>query len=257
MSPMGPMPDPSRALRGALKLCEQGIACFPCGAHKRPTTPHGFKEATAEISGLRRLWLDYPGHLVGVPTGQPNGFDVIDIDARNGGATWFATNRPRLEQNRIHRTRSGGLHIFFQHEPLQRCSAGKVAPGVDVRADGGYIIWWPAAGFRVLADYPLKPWPAWLSAPEPRPRQPATTRIPDSRSLTAIARAVAQAPEGERNRVAYWGACRAGEMVASGLLPFDSALALIAEAASRAGLPTAEARRTAISGIKAGGRANV
>jgi hypothetical protein len=35
------------------------------------------------------------------------------------------------------------LHFFFQHAPGLRCSRGLIAPGVDVRADGGYVIWWP------------------------------------------------------------------------------------------------------------------
>ena len=50
-----------------------------------------------------------------------------------------------------------------------------------------------------------------------------------------------------------WAACRVGEMVASGLLRSDAAVALIAEAASRAGLPYVEAERTARSGIRVPG----
>ena len=66
---------------------------------------------------------------------------------------------------------------------------------------------------------------------------------------------LAGASEGERNSLTYWAACRAGEMVASGLLNADAAAAVIAEAATRAGLPRAEAERTARSGIRAvGGR---
>lgn len=43
------------------------------------------------------------------------------------------------------------------------------------------------------------------------------------------------------------------EMVASGLLGADAAAAIIAEAATRAGLPRAEAEDTAWSGIRATG----
>jgi hypothetical protein len=64
---------------------------------------------------------------------------------------------------------------------------------------------------------------------------------------------VAGARSGERNNLTYWAACRAGEMVASGLLGADAAAAVIAEAATRAGLPRSEAERTAWSGIRATG----
>jgi hypothetical protein len=68
---------------------------------------------------------------------------------------------------------------------------------------------------------------------------------------------VANAPEGKRNRLTYWAACRTGEMVASGLLAAETASAIISEAAIHAGLPRGEAERTARSGIHAtegGGR---
>jgi hypothetical protein len=40
-------------------------------------------------------------------------------------------------------------------------STGKIADGVDVRADGGYAIWWPSTG-RPIEDAPICEWPDWL-----------------------------------------------------------------------------------------------
>jgi hypothetical protein len=33
---------------------------------------------------------------------------------------------------------------------------------VDVRADGGYVVWWPREGLRVVSDAPIADWPEWL-----------------------------------------------------------------------------------------------
>jgi hypothetical protein len=79
--------------------------------------------------------------------------------------------------------------------------------------------------------------------------------VPDNAALHRLVRLVAAAQPGERNRLTFWAACRAGEMVASGLLSAHVAVSVIAEAGTRAGLPTSEAQRTAWSGIRtAGGR---
>jgi hypothetical protein len=85
--------------------------------------------------------------------------------------------RNQLPDTRTHRTRSGGLHLFFRHAPGLRNSASRLAPGCDVRADGGYVIWWPAAGLPVLSAAPAALWPDQLlrqlqAAPQP-PRMPA------------------------------------------------------------------------------------
>jgi hypothetical protein len=154
----------------------------------------------------------------------------------------------------VHRTRSGGLHFLFQHEAGLRCSAGRIAAGIDVRASGGYVIWWPAAGLPVLADEQCSPWPRWLVAPERRGRPETRTVVPDDRALARLVRAIVTARPGERNNLTYWAACRAGEMVASGLLHSATAAAVIAEAAIRAGLPASEATRTAWSGIRTSGQ---
>ena len=77
--------------------------------------------------------------------------------------------------------------------------------------------------------------------------------VPDEHALARLVRLIAGAREGERNNLTYWAACRAGEMVASGLLKADAATAIIVEAATRAGLPRAEAEHTAWSGIRTTG----
>jgi hypothetical protein len=105
---------------------------------------------------------------VGVPTGSVNGFDVLDVDTKDGkgGEAWLALFEAShgFPITRTHATRSGGLHFFFQHRPGLRCSEGLIAPGVDVRSTGGYVILWPAAGYRVLSAAPIAPWPGALIA---------------------------------------------------------------------------------------------
>lgn len=240
------------ALAKALELAGRGYPCFPCSKTKAPTTPHGFKDACRDRAAICVLWERHPGSLVGVPTGEVSGLSVLDIDARTGGYAWFLTNRTRLPETRVHRTRSGGLHLLFQHASSIKCSAGRIAPGVDVRSSGGYIIWWPAAGFPILSDAPLAPWPDWLRPPSrtQTPRAQGRMVVPDSAAINRLIQLVAAAQPGERNNLTFWAACRAGEMVLSGLLPERTAALVIADAAIRAGLTPAEAERTVWSGIR-------
>ena len=123
----------------ALSLAKTGLPCFPCRADKRPATPRGFIDATCDQHQLRELWVRHPGPLVGMPTGEISGLDVLDIDPRHNGECWFAEQKHRLLPTRVNRTRSGGLHLLYQHEPGLRCSVGKITAGVDVGASGGYL----------------------------------------------------------------------------------------------------------------------
>ena len=255
--------DSGPALHAALTLGANGWFCFPCLDDKRPATPHGFKQARRDPNGLRDLWRQYPGPLIGVATGAASGVDVPDLDRKHLEATvWWTANRDRLPQTRCHRTRSGGLHLLFRHAADLRSTAGKIAPGVDTRGDGGYIIWWPAAGRPVLNDSSLAPWPAWLldqlRTPPEASRSQRAAIIPDDRALGRLVRLVAGAPQGQRNNLAFWAACRVGEMARSGLIGLETVAAVIAAAAMRAGLSQREAERTALSGAHAGaGMANV
>ena len=125
---------------------------FPCSFQKRPLTQWN---RTANRNADVRGWP-----LVGVSTGVVSGFDVLDVDV--DGLRWLDEVWDRLPPTRAHATRSGGRHLFFKHVEGLRNSAGRVANGVDVRADGGFVIWWPRQKLRVLSDAEIADWPAWL-----------------------------------------------------------------------------------------------
>ena len=136
------------------------LPCVPCRNDKCPTTPHGFRDATNQAPRFSELCRRYPGQLIGVATGSISNLDVLDIDT--AGLPWWRDRSDLLPPTRSHKTRSGGVHLFFRHAAGLRCSASKIAPGVDVRADGGGAIWWAKANLPVLEDAPVAAWPPRL-----------------------------------------------------------------------------------------------
>ena len=248
----------SLPLQQALRLAEAGVAVFPCQLSKAPACPGGFKASTAKPREVLALWKKYPGPLIGVPTGLQSGFDILDLDLPKHpeARAWWTICRAEIPPTRIQQTRSGGLHIFFSHHPTLRCSTSKIARGVDVRADGGYVIWWEAAGCPRLSPSPLSAWPSFLTElltarrPTRRPKYDSARLLPDRRFVMSIVRTVAAAPQGSRNSILFWGACRLRERLDPNLLDLDSALELLVEAATRAGLSRKEALDTARNGLE-------
>lgn len=168
-------------LRMALNLARNcGYPVFPCNwANKAPTRPKreggdGYQDATTDPEKIAWLWANWPGLLVGVATGSRSGISLLDIDVKHDTArAWWFQNEHRVPETRINRSRSGGLHVVLQHVPGARNAEGRPVPGVDARGEGGYMIWWPAAGCEVLDPVAPAPWPDWLSKffwPPPKPR---------------------------------------------------------------------------------------
>jgi Bifunctional DNA primase/polymerase, N-terminal len=212
------------ALGDALRL---NRPAFPCRADKRPACAHGFKDATADPTELRELWRQFPGPLVGVPTGEASGLFVIDIDsARHDEATdWLERYSPYLPDTRQHATKSGGWHLLFKHRAGLNNTSSKLAKGVDTRGEGGYIIWWPfhlALNAPHKLDYPLCDLPdEFVLALMPQPairilHHPAFGKSvgEPNNKVQGILNAVAAAREGERNNFLFWGACRIRDMIA-------------------------------------------
>jgi hypothetical protein len=242
-------------LDAALQLGAQGYPVFPCRiADKRPACQHSFYDAVTNAADIEELWRAYPGELIGVRAGIV--FDCLDIDAKHEAAhAWWEKHRHEIPTTRAHRTRSGGIHLLFRPVERMRCSAGKLVDGVDIRASGGYIIWWPASGYPVLTDAPLAPWPDWLLAefaPKPQPIK-QTTNVLQFRGdswLRGLARKVANAAGGRRNSTLFWAACRARDAIDNGKGDEDFVVDVLLEAARHTGLPPLEAQRTIQSGMR-------
>jgi hypothetical protein len=162
--------DPCRV---AHELASHGLPVFPCFPDsKRPKTTNGFYDASLDPEQIER-WFTGTGALVAVPTGEKTQLLVIDIDPT--GAEWYRQNAERLACARVHKTRRGHHLLYRQPAGAEiRNSASKIAPGVDVRASGGYVVWWPAHGHEAIGDLlDLTEPPAWLVAlilsPAPQP----------------------------------------------------------------------------------------
>ena len=131
---------------------------FRAGADKRPRVRAWPKAAVVQ----RRIPKEW--ERVAVPTGAINGFDVLDVDTKNGATEWYWQHFEAMPRTRMQVTESGGYHVFFRHAEGLKGSQGRIAKGVDVRADGGYVIDWGREGLPVANADVFAPWPEWLLA---------------------------------------------------------------------------------------------
>ena len=153
-----------------------GYRVFPCiPGTKHPITQHGFHDAVTDAAQIERWWARHPRANVGIAA---EGLLVVDID---GADNLWPGDPDRAADlagaGAVALTPRGGRHYLFRRPEGKswKCSTSKLAPGVDVRTDGGYIVAPPsvvedktyrwAPGLE-LDDPPerLPDPPAWLAA---------------------------------------------------------------------------------------------
>lgn len=141
------MTDPAPFLTYALDYAQRGWHVFPIEPRgKKPITPNGFKNASKNPDTIRRWWTQHPTANIGLACGA-SGVVVIDLDrndTHDGPAEWLALlNRHNLRiDTAVSNTGGGGMHLLFAANgdgPVKN-SQKKLAPGIDVRGDGGYIV---------------------------------------------------------------------------------------------------------------------
>ena len=152
---------------------ERDWPVFPVTARKTPTIPGkgGHAHASTDPATIAAMWADHPGPLIGVRTGATSGISVLDIDSYVPSANqWLASNSHRLARTETYETRRSGVHLYYAHPPGLRCSVGQIAPGVDIKADGGYVVWWHAIGLACLDRREPASWPEWCVPDVPTPK---------------------------------------------------------------------------------------
>jgi hypothetical protein len=159
-------------LRSALTYAGKGLRVFPClRRDKPPATANGLKAATADPDMIRQLWQHDPLFNIGIATGKPSGIFVVDVDGIDA-----ESELRKLEAQHgalpptVEVITARGRHVWFKmpDAPI-RNSAGKLGPGLDIRATGGYVLAPPSihpTGRRyewsVDCASAIAPAPAWL-----------------------------------------------------------------------------------------------
>lgn len=125
-------------------------------------------DASDEEKSIEHWWSIWPSANLAIVAG--NGIFVVDIDGADGekGLSDLQAKHGPLPRTRVHITGSG-RHLFFRSEKEIGNSVGSIAPGVDIRGEGGYVVAPPslhASGkvYLVESDFEIAEAPEWLVA---------------------------------------------------------------------------------------------
>jgi Bifunctional DNA primase/polymerase, N-terminal/AAA domain len=177
-------------LQAALAYAEFGVPVLPCNwipeqlpdktykLSKRPMLgPGGLYLATTDPILITEWWTKWPKALIGVPAGRRTGLWFLDADSKEGHdddglAAWDELNRLNSPSSdtRSHKTGTNGLHDIFKWNPERPVQCSKIAPGLDVKGEGGYVIVPPSPyeldgeihRYGVTIDSHPEPAPDWL-----------------------------------------------------------------------------------------------
>ena len=173
-------------IRTAITLARRGMSVFPCIPRgKRPATEHGLNDATTDLEIIRQWWRSEPQFNIGIATGAISKVFAVDVDGMDAEA-----ELRRLEAEHgslpvtVEAITGRGRHTYFQMPGVSvRNSASKIAPGIDTRGDGGYVLAPPSIhptgkpyAWSVDSGSTFAPAPEWLLAKITE--QPANERTP-------------------------------------------------------------------------------
>ncbi|MFE0513490.1 bifunctional DNA primase/polymerase [Streptomyces sp. NPDC058964] len=271
------------ALAHALSAAERGLAVIPLTRTKLPAlrSPHhddpgpapchgecgrlghGVYDASSAPARIRELfeaapWATGYGIACGLP---PHRLIGVDLDTKSGTDSSAALRELALRhlftipETVVVLTPSGGRHLWLSGPPdvVVPNSAGRLAPGIDIRGAGGYLVgpgsrtdhgvYGTAPGTAHLAPAPCPPALLRLLLPPPRASGPVPRAAGGHGQ--GLVQFVLAAHEGQRNTRLFWAACRAYENGIGAAL-----LDPLVEAARSTGLTEHEARATIASAAR-------
>ena len=191
--------------------CTCGRAdCSSPGKH--PRTLRGVKDATKDIAIIRNWWHEWPNANVGIATGATSGFFALDVDGEEGEKSLRELGRAErgATRNRRVNNRWRWPAPFFRWPGRAIKNKVALAPGLDIRADGGYIVAPPSnhiSGrqymWKHLDEAPLAEAPIWLIKILSEDKTYNTNGKPKATDLV-----LEGVPKGARDTTLFRYACR-------------------------------------------------
>jgi putative DNA primase/helicase len=156
----GPSPSDASCGKAALNYANKGWHVFPVPPGTKKSYVSGKNGngkrwgATTDPSLIGSYWTNWPSANLGIACGPESGLFVVECDTLEGHDVdgiasmqkLFATHGP-LPDTIEALSPTGSWHIYFKWPETgsPRNSASKVAPGVDVRGEGGMVIGVPSS----------------------------------------------------------------------------------------------------------------
>jgi hypothetical protein len=272
------------ALAHALSAAARGHAVIPLSRTKLPALPsphrddpptaprchgecglpgHGVYDATTDPRRIRALFTAAPRATgYGIACGlAPHHLIGVDLDTKTGTDSSASLRELALRHlftipdTVVVATPSGGRHVWLSGPPhiVVPNSAGRLAPGIDIRGAGGYLVgpgsrtehgvYATVPGTAHLAPAPCPPALLRLLTPPPRTHHADHSRAGEHG--VGLVQFVLGAHEGQRNTRLFWAACRAYESHLG-----DALTDALVDAAVRTGLTEREARSTIASAAR-------
>jgi Bifunctional DNA primase/polymerase, N-terminal/Primase C terminal 1 (PriCT-1) len=129
----------------AMRLASKGLRVFPVKERqKEPAVAKGCLAATIDSDVIASWWTADPDFNIGIACGPASGMFAIDIDGPDAEveiAKLEVLHGPLPATVEVITPRPG-RHLYFAWPAGHdlRNSAGKLAPGIDVRGAGGYVL---------------------------------------------------------------------------------------------------------------------
>jgi hypothetical protein len=253
LPPNGDAPNPM--LEAALRYAEAGLRVLPlwglragactCGKPdcdspgKHPIAllaPQGVYGATTDPATISAWWARFPDANIGVATGASSRVIVLDVDGDEGLQSLARFGGP--PDTCVAKT-GRGYHYYFRHPGGRVTGFSRRRAGIDLKADGGYVVAPPSrhvsgAQYQWLSQSAeLADAPAWL-----------VELSADGRVVGSASPAAQPIAEGQRNATLY-GLGRS--MRTRSFSPQAIAAALHAENRARCEPPLSEAEVTRLA----------
>jgi hypothetical protein len=262
-------------LGDALDYAARGWHVFPLAPRSKVPLKgsSGFNDASTNPATVRRWFGQGYPYNIAIGTGLISGLLMLDADGQEGAES---LERLQAEHSTLPATlmsqSSRGPHLWFKLTVPVPKSESRLAPKIDVRADGGYAVAPPSihpsgAVYRWLNDLPPAPAPAWLielalrrPPPAPLPASRSTAPIITSASSAAYGRAALDreigrlvlASSGTRNATLNCVSFVLHQLVAGGELHAEEVMRTLHYAAERNGLLAEDGLRRVQATIESG-----